>query len=168
MAHRPKPASVLPAEMLRTSGALLSAQTALARLIETDAVEPTDHDAVTLDLLVRLDQAPDNRLRAIELSRQLLMSPSHISRTLDKAEASGLVERRPDPDDRRASQVALTKHGRDLLETFAPRLLTVLDRVIGQTLSDAEADTLVALLGRIQQASCEPYLEGRSVSADQA
>jgi DNA-binding MarR family transcriptional regulator len=159
MAQRPKPASVLQAETLRVSGALLAAQTALARLVDTEAVEPTGQDPTTLDLLVRLDQAPGNYLRAIELSRQVLMSPSHVSRTIDKAEAAGLVERGADPDDRRASQVLLTNAGRDVLAVFAPRLQTVIDRVFGQTLSGAEADTLVELLGRIQQAACEPCIE---------
>ena len=158
MAQQPKPASVLQAETLRASGALLSAQIALARLIDTEAVEPTGQDPTTLDLLTRLDQAPGNRLRAIELSRQLLMSPSHISRTVDRAEASGLVERRADPDDRRASQVILTTGGREVLVRFAPRLQTVIDRVIAQTLSGAEVDLLVEFLGRIQQAACEPCI----------
>jgi DNA-binding MarR family transcriptional regulator len=153
MAGRPKRASVLPAETLRTSGALLSAQTGLGRLIDTEAVEPTGHDPTTIDLLTRLDQAPGNRLRAIELSRQLRMSPSHISRTIDRAQAAGLVERGADPDDRRASQVTLTASGRDVLEQFAPRLQAIIDRVIGQTLSEAETNTLVELLRRIAKAT---------------
>ncbi len=157
MAQRSEPTSVLAAETLRASGALLSAQTALARLIETEAVAPTDQDPTTIDLLVRLDQAPGHRLRAIELSRQLLMSPSHISRTIDRAEASGLVERGTDPDDRRASQVILTADGREMLERFAPRLRALIDRVIGQTLSGDEVDTLVGLLSRIEGAACEPW-----------
>lgn len=156
VAHRPEETSVLSPESLRASGALLSAQTALAAMIHTVAVEPTGHDPTTLDLLVRLDQASDNRLRAIELSRQLLLSPSHISRTIDRAEASGLVERCADPHDRRASQVQLTQAGRELLRQFAPRLHTVIDHTIGQTLSDRETDVLVDLLDRIQQAACEP------------
>ncbi len=158
MTQRPKPASALAAETLRVSGALLATQIALGRLIDTEAVGPTGHDPTTLDLLVRLDQAPANRLRAVELSRQLLMSPSHISRRVDRAEALGIVERSADPDDRRASQVILTTSGREILKQFAPRMESVIDRVIDQTLSDTEADTLVELLGRIQQAACEPCM----------
>ncbi len=140
--------------MLRTTGALLATQTALAGLIEAIAVAPTGEDPTTLDLLVRLDQAPGNRLRAVELSRQLRMSPSHISRTIDRAEAAGLVERGPDPDDRRASQVIMTAAGRATVVDFAPRLTTIIDRVVTETLSNAEIDTLVDLLGRIEAASC--------------
>ena len=147
--------SVLSDTTLRASGAMLSAQTALSRVIQTDAVDPTGHDATTLDLLVRLDQAPGRRLRAVELSRQLLMSPSHISRSIDRAEALGLVERGADPDDRRASQVSLTVEGHEVLVRFGPRLSDVLDRVIVQTLSASEIDVLVELLGRIEAAACE-------------
>ena len=107
--------NVLDPATLRASGALLSAQTALGRLIDVEAVEPTGQDPTIVDLLTRLDQAPENRLRAVELSLQLLMSPSHISRTLDKAEALGLVERGPDPDDRRAAQISVTNAGRSVI-----------------------------------------------------
>lgn len=159
MTETPDESSVLDPESLRASGALLAAQTALAASIQTVAVAPTGHDPTTLDLLVRLDQAPGNRLRAIELSRQLLMSPSHISRSVDRAEASGLVERSADPGDRRASQVTLTAAGRSLLQEFAPKLRAVIDQAIGQTLSASEVDVLVDLLNRIHRATCEPCIE---------
>lgn len=142
--------------VIRASGALLAAETALGRLIDTEAVSPTGLDSTIVDLLLRLDQAPGNRMRAVELSRQVLMSPSHISRTLDRAEAAGLVRRGPDPDDRRAAQVAITAAGRDVVADFAPRLTAVIDRVINQHLSENEIDTLVELLGRIERAACEP------------
>lgn len=155
MASHPPGTTVLSSETLRTSGALLSAQTALGRLIESQAVTATGHDATIVDLLVRLDQAPHNRLRAIELSRQLLLSPSHISRTIDRAETAGLVARSADPSDRRASQVELTDPGRAVITEFAPRLEAIIDRVITQQLTTEEADSLVELLGRIEAASSQ-------------
>ena len=141
---------VLDPAMIRASGALLAAETALGRRIQDDAVAATGHDPTVVDLLTRLDQAPENRLRAVELSRQLLMSPSHISRVIDRAEAAGLVERCADPLDRRASQVAITAAGHAVIEDFAPRLRAVIDAVIHASLSPAEVDTLVDLLGRIE------------------
>lgn len=156
MTQPQEPSSVLAPATLRATGAMLSAQTAVGRLIENEAIEPIGQDPTVVDLLIRLDQAPQNRLRAIELSRQLLKSPSHISRTIDRAEAAGLVERGPDPDDRRASQVGLTIAGREVVEDFAPRLEAIVGRVIHQTLSADETDSLVELLGRIESAACEP------------
>lgn len=156
--EQPRP-HVLDPATLRASGALLATQIALGRLIDTEAVAPTGHDPTTVDLLTRLDQAPENRLRAVELSRQLLMSPSHISRTVDKAEAHGLVTRGPDPDDRRASQISMTSSGRSVVEDFAPRLQVIIDRVVNETLSEPEIDTLVQLLERLEQAACAPCPE---------
>ena len=142
---------MLSPNTLRTSGALLTAQIAVSRLIQSEAVEPTGYDSTIMDLLVRLDQAPESRLRAVDLSRRLLMSPSHISRMIDRAEAEGLVKRSADSTDRRATLVVLTAHGRKLLKRFAPRLTQVIERVIHQTQS--EANTLVELLGRIEKAA---------------
>ena len=145
--------SILSPETLRPSGAMLSAQIALGRLIDRSAVAPTGYDPTLIDLLVRLDQAPGNRLRGVDLSRQLLLSPSHVSRMIDRAEAAGLVRRSADPDDRRASRVALTKRGHAVLVDFAPRLEAVIEQVIHRNLLPEEAETLVELLGRIELAA---------------
>jgi DNA-binding MarR family transcriptional regulator len=149
----------MDADTLRASGALLAANIAVDAAIERDAVAAIERSATTLDLLTRLELAPGRRLRAVELCRQLQKSPSHISRLLDRAEEEGLVERRPDPADRRASQVVLTRAGRRVADDFAPRLEAVIDRVINTTLTPAEVDTLVELLGRVEAAAvevCEP------------
>lgn len=159
MARTTSTNSVLDPTTLRASAALLAAEKALARLIDSEAVAPTGQDPTIVDLLLRLDQASEHRLRAVELSRQLLMSPSHISRMLDRAQADGLVTRGPDPDDRRAAQVTMTKAGRAVVENFAPRLESIIDRVIYDTLSEPEIDELVELLGRIEHAACLPCPE---------
>ena len=148
--------TVLNPGMLRASGALLSAQIAVSRLIELEAVAPIGQDSTVVDLLVRLDQAPNSRLRAVELSRQLLMSPSHVSRMLDRAETAGLIAREPDPTDRRASLVVMTTDGRSVLREFAPRLEAIIERVVNQTLNAGEIDDLVGALNRITAAACEP------------
>ncbi len=145
--------------ILRPSGALLSTHLALSAAIEDGASRHSPYDATVLDLLVRLDLAPGRRLRAVELCRQLRLSPSHISRSIDKAVTAGLVERRPDPDDRRAKVVTLTTAGEAVVADFAPRLEAVLTKVIHETLSDSEIDTLVELVGRIE-AACEGLRNG--------
>lgn len=139
--------------VLRPSGALLAAHTAVGRAIEDLAVARTPHDPTTLDLLLRLRLAPERRMRGIDLCRQLLKSPSHISRLLDRAERQGLVERRQDPRDGRAHLVSLTPEGQAAVEGFVPHLVSVLRGVVHETLSEAEQDTLVELLGRLTRAS---------------
>jgi DNA-binding MarR family transcriptional regulator len=149
----------LDAELLRPSGAMLAAQIALGAVIERDAMAGIEIDQTVLDLLVRIDLAPAKRLRAVDICRQLQMSASHISRVIDRAESEGLVERSPDPADRRASLVSITASGRAVVAKFAPRLHAVLDHVIFDVLDSDEINTLVELLQRIEQAarSIEPH-----------
>ena len=140
-------------ETLRPSGALLAVQTALSKAIERDAVDPSGYDATTLDLLVRLKLAPDNQLRAVELCQQLLLSPSHISRRIDRAQHAGLVARHLDPNDRRARLVALSAAGSQVIDRFMPQLESVLQQIIFDTLTEPEIETLVELLNRIELAA---------------
>ncbi|MEM9135088.1 MAG: MarR family winged helix-turn-helix transcriptional regulator [Actinomycetota bacterium] len=139
--------------LLRPSGALLGAHIAVAAAIDEHAVAVTGHDPTTLDLLTRLALTEGNQLRAVELCRQLRLSPSHVSRMLDRAEAAGLVRREPDPDDRRAHQIAVTPHGWEVIDQFAPLLTAVLKEVVHGALAEDEIETLVALLGKIEQAA---------------
>jgi DNA-binding MarR family transcriptional regulator len=109
-------------DRLRPSGSLLAAQLALGAAIGRRALDCIDVDPTVVDLLVRLEIAPDHELRAVEICRQLLLLPSHISRVIDRAEKAGLVERRADPGDRRASLVVPTVAGRSLAAEYLPRL----------------------------------------------
>jgi len=145
--------TALDPERLRPSGALLAAQIALGSAIEHRAVSPTGQDPTTMDLLVRLELAAGQRLRAVDLCAQLMKSPSHVSRLLDRAEVSGLVTRQPDPDDRRANQVIITEAGKKLVATFAPDLMAVLNRVIYDSLSRSEIESLVESLARVEAAA---------------
>lgn len=141
------------AERLRPSGSLLAAQIALGAAIERCAVAGLGIDPTVTDLLVRLETSPTGALRAVEICRQLLLSPSHISRVIDRAEHAGLVERRPDPDDRRASLVAATDAGREVAAQFLPRLDDVLERTIYTALDGDEIETLIGLLDRVESAA---------------
>ncbi|HEX3647175.1 MAG TPA: MarR family transcriptional regulator [Pseudonocardiaceae bacterium] len=50
-------------------------------------------------------------MRPSELSEHLRIAPRSTTEVLDDLAAKGLVERRPDPDDRRATLVTPTEHG---------------------------------------------------------
>jgi DNA-binding MarR family transcriptional regulator len=55
-------------------------------------------------------------LRSSELAAHLHIAPRSATEVVDALEAKGLAHRSPDPTDRRATLVALTSHGRDLME----------------------------------------------------
>ena len=89
----------------------------VARLLRTYA----DYKAAQLGItraqwavLVRLDRAQG--LNQSELAEVLDLQPITLTRLLDKLCDSGLIERRPDPTDRRAKRLYLTAAARPLLE----------------------------------------------------
>ena len=72
------------------------------------------------DVLAVLRDAPDQRLRQVEIAERVLLSNSGLSRLLDRIVARGLVERISCESDRRAFFVCLTDEGRDMLEKMWP------------------------------------------------
>lgn len=146
-----------PTEVLRPTAAILSAHIAVDSAIQRGAVAPSGLDGTTCDLLLRITLSPEGRLRAAEICRQLQLSPGHVSRRLDRAIDEGLLIRNPDPFDRRAQIVALTEAGETALESFTPRLVDVVERVVFDALEPAEVDTLIALLNRVEAAAIESH-----------
>jgi MarR family transcriptional regulator, organic hydroperoxide resistance regulator len=59
-----------------------------------------------------------------ELARRLGADPSNVTGLIDRLEARGLVERRPDPRDRRIKGLALTAAGARLRERLFASLYT--------------------------------------------
>jgi DNA-binding MarR family transcriptional regulator len=70
-----------------------------------------------LRVLRTLDNA-DRALRLSELANQLGIVPRSATSVVDDLEAAGLVARKPDPDDRRATLVDLTPAGAKVLATI--------------------------------------------------
>src|SRR5919107_4364419 len=72
------------------------------------------------DVLLVTNAAPDRRLRMTELGRQAVVSRERVSRVVSELERAGLVERQPNPDDKRSSYAAITQEGRRRLRAAAP------------------------------------------------
>jgi DNA-binding MarR family transcriptional regulator len=100
------------------------------------------------EVLLVLNQ--EQGLTQQELAGRLLVSKGNVCAMIARMEANGLVERRSDPDDRRANRVFPTKHGAGLLAKTVPEHQAVVDRVMG-VLSDAELQTLYQLLDRLEE-----------------
>src|ERR1700723_4654489 len=85
-------------------------------------------------VLVRLDRFEG--LNQSELADMLDLQPITLTRLLDKLAESGLIERRPDPDDRRAKRLFLTPAARPLLE----RLGSLGDELMGTALAGVDRE----------------------------
>jgi DNA-binding MarR family transcriptional regulator len=89
-------------------------------LLRKRAREFFDHHGITevqFNVLALIhDQAGwDGGLTQVELSRLLLVNRSNITSLIDRMEQGGVVNRAPDPDDRRNKVVRLTPKGRKKL-----------------------------------------------------
>ncbi|WP_309065473.1 MarR family winged helix-turn-helix transcriptional regulator [Microbacterium sp.] len=85
--------------------------------------------------------AASDRIRPSALSERMPADKSQVSRMLRELESNGLIERMPDPDDRRSSLVAATEDGRRrLAEVRADD-----DRRLRRTLEEWEVDDIRSL-----------------------
>jgi DNA-binding MarR family transcriptional regulator len=100
--------------------AFLNAHAQVTRAISRDLAEAGLPDLSWYDLLWAIYRHPDRRLRVNELAREVVLSPTAMSRFVDRVEAAGYVRREPDPADRRALQVAITDEGVTLLRRMWP------------------------------------------------
>jgi DNA-binding MarR family transcriptional regulator len=84
-------------------------------------------------------------LRLSELADRLRIVPRSTTDVVDALEARGLVERRPDPHDRRATLVGLTEHGVRVGESVRAAREAEAERFFG-ALSPADRADLTRIL----------------------
>jgi MarR family transcriptional regulator, transcriptional regulator for hemolysin len=118
----------------------------VARLLRTYA----DHAARRFGMtrakwavLARLDRFEG--LKQTELAEMLDLQPITLTRLLDGLADNGLIERRPDPDDRRAKRLYLTPAARPLLE----RLTDLGEDLMANALAGLTAPEVEAVLGNL-------------------
>ena len=98
-------------------------------------------------VLRTLDRA-DRALRLSELAAQLGIVPRSATSVVDDLESAGLVARQPDPNDRRATLVALTPTGAEILTTLRDNRRQAMATELTRLTPD-EQSTLIRLLQRL-------------------
>jgi DNA-binding MarR family transcriptional regulator len=129
--------------------ALLAAHAALVDRLGEELQEERDLPLPWYEVLLFLNRAPDGRMRMGELAGNLLLTPSGVTRLVDRMEAEGLVDRQRCPSDRRGLHAVITPEGRSRLRSAAPVHLRGVQQHFGRLLSDQEADLVAGVLGRV-------------------
>jgi len=88
-------------------------------------------------------------MRLSELSERLHIAPRSATEVVDGLESRGLVQRQPDPGDRRATLVEVTAAGAGMLEAIRAARGTEAERVFRQ-LSPADRADLARILRKLQ------------------
>lgn len=100
--------------------ALVRAHSALLERLDGELREEHDLTLAEYEVLAFLSEAPDQSMRMSDLAGQVLLSPSALTRRVDRMASRGLVSRRACPSDGRVTYAVLTARGRRLLVRAAP------------------------------------------------
>jgi DNA-binding MarR family transcriptional regulator len=127
---------------------LLGAHASLTRELSASLLATHGLTINDYDCLLRLSRAEEG-MRRIDLANELQLSPSGITRLLDRLEDQGLVGKGACKEDARVSYAVLTDAGLAKLKEAAPEFTEDIERRLASVLSDAEMGTLIELLGRL-------------------
>ncbi len=128
------------------------------RRLET-AFVAADLDFTSAEMRVLVTVIDHPGLRQAALAERLHIEPMTLCGHLDRLAGKGLIERRPDPDDRRAKLVHATAAGAPTLARLRAAIETVRAAPIAG-LAPEEVRTLRDLLARVR-ANLVGYAEGR-------
>ncbi len=104
---------------------------------------------VQFQLLARLGDAQDGRLRMTDLADGVVYSRSGLTYQAQLLEQRGLITRESSPDDERSVVVALADAGRDVLAAVFPGHIATVHELLFAAISDSDADDLARILTRI-------------------
>jgi DNA-binding MarR family transcriptional regulator len=99
-------------------------------------------------LLMRFVDASDGQSQHA-LAERLAIPPSRMVALVDHLEEHGLLERRPDPEDRRVRRLFLTRAGRSVLEK-AGKIAIDYETQLCAGINREEREQLIELLQRLQ------------------
>ena len=101
---------------------------------------------VTLDRYVHQQQK--DGMGAAELAERTRTSPQALSRTLRALESKGMIERQPDPKDRRHTLIRMTDYAREDMREGQMRMKHMFEQVT-QRMGEEDLRTLVSLINRM-------------------
>ncbi|WHT23420.1 MarR family transcriptional regulator [Crossiella sp. CA-258035] len=121
--------------------------------------ELQDEHGLTLadyEILVRLSEQPEQRMRMSQLAGEVASSKSRLSHQITRMERAGLVTRVDCPSDGRGVFAQLTESGITRLKTAAPAHLDGVRSHLVDLLTPAEHTALATIFAKVQD-----HLAGR-------
>ena len=141
----------MPDDDINAWAALLRTHAAVLPKLER-ALAKTGLPLTWYDVLLVVNAAPERKLRMTELGRQAVVSRERVSRVVSELEREGLMERRPNPDDKRSSFAAITAEGRKRLKSAAPTYLAAVAQHYLSHLTRDEIGVIANGLSRVVEA----------------
>ena len=140
--------------------ALRRAHAAATRQLNAKLTAEHDLTLNDFEVLLRLSRASDRRMRRVDLTQEVFLTASGITRLLDGLERLGLVERGSCESDRRVVYAVLTEAGLAKLREAAASHFAQVDELFGARFDDAELASVTGLLSKLSEdapeVDCDP------------
>lgn len=127
--------------------ALIHAHAKVVRHLEAELESEQGLTLPAYEVLAHLSEAPGERLRMSELATFAVLTPSGLTRLVDKLVRDGLVERARCSADARVVYAVLTPAGRQRLEAAYPTHLRGVRQHLVDRLEPRHLDALAEALG---------------------
>lgn len=134
---------------------VLQVQARLTGELERKVAKEAGIPLAFYEVLLRLEKAPERRMRMQELGRSVFLSKSGVSRLVSRMEGEGLIVRRGDPGNLRVTYAVITEEGRKAFRKAEPVALREVEERFTRHLTREEARTLRRVLGRVIRATGE-------------
>lgn len=108
------------------------------------------------DVLAHLDLA-GGRLGLTELAARIWLSPSGLSKLLDRMEASDLIVREPDPSDARSWFAVLTASGRARVRRARASHHVLVSETFGRVLNDRDLAALTRAMKKLEASIAQEH-----------
>lgn len=139
----------LDADELGAWRGFLRVHSRLTRELDAELAAAHGIPLSSYEVLLFLNDAPDGRLRMAQLADSVLLSPSGLTRLVDRLEKAGLVKRESCPSDGRGFEAVITDHGRAAFAEARPTHLSGVRRRFLEHFSAEEMRTMSRYFERV-------------------
>ena len=128
---------------------LLRAYASTTRLLSAELQEAHGLSLNDYEALLVLSRADGGRLKRVDLARNLMLTPSGITRLLEGLEDAGLVERAACATDLRVTYAQLTDAGREKLQSASRGHIASIRALFEEHFAQDEVEAIAEILGKL-------------------
>lgn len=150
-----EPKTAGPTTQGRAWRALLETHRELIARVEDEFRTRTPLELMQYDVMFHVSEASDG-IRMTDLANAVVLTKSGLTSLVDRMEVAGLIERRADARDRRATRIHLTPLGEDNLAEASRHHRKVVRTIWTTRMSEEEAAVIVDVLARVRAGLHEP------------
>jgi DNA-binding MarR family transcriptional regulator len=145
----------LPDRATAVVAALLHADRTISDSIEKGLRAQAGLSLAQYEVLLRLSDAPEGRLRMVDISERLCVSKSGVTQLVDRLEEAGMVERQFQRSDRRLTYANITGPGREALQRSTPEIERAVQEHLARHLTEDEMRCLHGALVKVQEGNLD-------------